>query len=146
MAALGLRLQQDGAGAVRAPLRAMARPAEIPLSYAQRRLWFLDRLEGSGEGRGASGTRAGSGTYVIPLAVRLAGDVDRAALEAALCDLVERHESLRTVFPERLGVPRQEILAAVCGAAGAAGGRSIDEAELGCGAVGGGAAGLRSFA
>ena len=56
---------------------------------------------------------------MIPLAVRLAGALDRAALEGALGDLVERHESLRTVFPDRLGVPRQEILAAVGGAAAA---------------------------
>ena len=86
---------------------ARPRPAEIPLSYAQRRLWFLDRLEGGGGGGGPSG-----GNYVIPLAVRLTGALDRAALEGALCDLVGRHESLRTVFPERLGVPRQEIVAA----------------------------------
>src|SRR6202012_1257080 len=46
------------------------------------------------------------------LAVRLEGALDRAALEGALNDLVDRHESLRTVFPERLGVPRQEILPA----------------------------------
>ena len=57
-----------------------------------------------------SGWRAISGTYVIPLAVRLTGALDRAALEGALGDLVERHESLRTVFPDRLGVPRQAIL------------------------------------
>ena len=56
--------------------------------------------------------RAGSATYTIPLAVRLTGALDRAALEAALGDLVDRHESLRTIFPERLGVPRQEVLAA----------------------------------
>ena len=96
--ALAQRLSSE-AQAARPALRAVARPAEIPLSYAQRRLWFLDRLEGS--------QRA---TYAIPLAVRLQGALDRAALEAALGDLVERHESLRTVFPDALGVPRQEIL------------------------------------
>ena len=118
------------AGAVRAPLVPMVRPASIPLSYAQRRLWFLERLEGGGGQAG--GTQSGSSetgstntgssqtsgstqhgsTYVIPLAVRLRGELNRAALHDALCDLVGRHESLRTLFPEHLGVPRQEIVAA----------------------------------
>ena len=70
-----------------------------------------------------SGWRASSGTYVIPLAVRLTGALDRAALEGALGDLVERHESLRTVFPDRLGVPRQLILAASAARSGAGGRR-----------------------
>ncbi len=96
---LAARLSSEAA-ALRAPPVALPRPAEIALSYAQRRLWFLERLEGV------------SGTYLIPLAVRLTGALDRAALEGALGDLVERHESLRTVFPDRLGVPRQLIVAA----------------------------------
>ncbi|HXK18601.1 MAG TPA: condensation domain-containing protein, partial [Polyangiaceae bacterium] len=112
-----------GAPAARLGLRPMPRASEIPLSFAQRRLWFLDRLEGGSEGER-------SATYTIPLALRVTGRLDVTALEAALGDLVERHESLRTVFPERLGVPRQLILAA-----GAARPRlavsEVREAELG---------------
>jgi acyl carrier protein len=96
----GLAQHLGHAQAGRAALRAYARPAEIPLSYAQRRLWFLHRLEGDSAG------------YIIPVAVRLAGELDVGALERALCDVVERHESLRTVFAERDGVARQEILEA----------------------------------
>ena len=96
----GLARHVGSAQAGRAGVRAYARPAEIPLSYAQRRLWFLHRLEGASAG------------YVIPVAVRLAGDLDVGALERALWDVLERHESLRTVFAEREGVARQEILEA----------------------------------
>ena len=98
VAALGPRL--DTAQAVRPALVAQARPSEVPLSFAQFRLWFLDRLEGP------------SATYNIPIALRLHGSLDVAALEGALGDVVARHESLRTIFPDTLGVPRQEVLAA----------------------------------
>jgi len=101
--ALVKRLADDGQAA-RPALRPLPRPAEIPLSFAQRRLWFLDRLEAGSDGSGA--------TYTIPLAVRLTGALDRDALTAALGDLVARHESLRTIFPDTLGVPRQLILEA----------------------------------
>jgi hypothetical protein len=113
----GLSGVLSGGGALPARLMRGERPPEIPLSYAQRRLWFLNRLEGP------------SGTYVIPLAVRLKGRLEVAALEGALNDVVERHESLRTVFPDRLGVPRQEILAGASARVGLEMSR-LSEAEL----------------
>src|SRR5262249_18427495 len=80
VAGLARRLAEE-AGEARAPLRAQARPAEIPLSYAQRRLWFLDRLGGA------------SATYTIPLAGRLSGGVGGFALPGALDQLVCPHRS-----------------------------------------------------
>jgi amino acid adenylation domain-containing protein len=68
------------------PLVPTPRDGPLPLSFAQQRLWFIDRME------------PGSPVYNIPLALRLEGALDTPALERAIHALVQRHESLRTVF------------------------------------------------
>ncbi|MFD9060212.1 amino acid adenylation domain-containing protein [Kitasatospora purpeofusca] len=97
VAALAARLA-DGDAPARPALLPELRPEHLPVSFAQRRLWFLGKAEGP------------AATYNVTLALRLSGPLDTAALERALGDVVARHESLRTVFTELDGVPHQRVL------------------------------------
>ncbi|WP_433628263.1 non-ribosomal peptide synthase/polyketide synthase [Nocardia sp. CA-120079] len=87
--------------ATRPALVAGARPDRIPLSPAQQRMWFLNRFDQH------------SIAYNIPLALRLTGALDIAALRAAVADLIGRHESLRTRYPEVDGAATQLIMPVV---------------------------------
>ncbi len=79
------------------PVVPVERTGALPLSFAQERLWFIDQLE------------PGSAVYNIPMAWRLGGALDRAALERALGEIVRRHEALRTTFKEVEGSPVQVV-------------------------------------
>jgi amino acid adenylation domain-containing protein/non-ribosomal peptide synthase protein (TIGR01720 family) len=83
--------------ATRVPLTSRARPERIPLSFAQSRMWFVNQFDTS------------SPLYNIPVALQLDGFLDSGALQAALGDVVERHESLRTIFPASADGPYQVI-------------------------------------
>ena len=94
--------QQRGAGlaAEAPPIRRVNREERLRLSFAQQRLWFIEQLN------------PGSAVYNVPLALRLSGRLEVAALEASLTGLVKRHESLRTRFVAVDGEPVQVIEAA----------------------------------
>src|SRR5687767_12950868 len=79
------------------PLSPLPRDRELPLSFAQERLWFLDQLEPNNP------------FYNIFAAVRITGKLNERALERSLCEIVNRHESLRTTFTFTDERPRQQI-------------------------------------
>ncbi|QBC85670.1 amino acid adenylation domain-containing protein [Mycobacterium avium subsp. hominissuis] len=101
---LAARLGADGSA--RAPLVAAERPAVVPLSFAQSRLWFIGQLHGP------------SPVHNMAIALQLHGRLDAAAFGAALADVVGRHESLRTLFPAHEGIPQQLVI-------------EVDEADIG---------------
>ncbi|HZF12188.1 MAG TPA: amino acid adenylation domain-containing protein, partial [Thermoanaerobaculia bacterium] len=99
----GLRQQQGLTpfGRTRQEIPRRSEDGPAPLSFAQQRLWFLEELQ------------PGLVTYNLPLGVRLTGRLHAAALEAALAEILTRHEALRTVFPrnrEVAGEPVQVVL------------------------------------
>jgi non-ribosomal peptide synthetase component F len=79
------------------PIEPAAREGRLPLSFAQERIWFIDRLE------------PGSAVYNLSSALRLTGALDEVALERSLGEIVRRHEALRTTFAEVDGSPVQVI-------------------------------------
>ncbi|HEY9420993.1 MAG TPA: amino acid adenylation domain-containing protein, partial [Thermoanaerobaculia bacterium] len=93
---LAVELEEHGVAAD-VPSRIVDHTGELPLSFAQERLWFLDRLE------------PGNPVYNIPVALRLAGRLDMAAMTAALSEVIRRHEVLRTAFVEVDGRPVQRV-------------------------------------
>ncbi|WP_226438027.1 amino acid adenylation domain-containing protein, partial [Rhodococcus yananensis] len=98
VAALAARVEQDTGEGARAALVAVdPRPDEIPLSLAQQRMWFLNRYDTE------------SATYNITFALRMVGYLDIPALQVSVIDVVDRHESLRTVYPATDAGPVQTI-------------------------------------
>nr|UBH04476.1 NosD [Desmonostoc muscorum CCALA 125] len=91
------QLQQQNLELVSPPILPRAENAELPLSYAQQRLWFLDQFEPN------------SALYNIPMALRLVGTLNQVALEQSLYEIINRHEALRTNFVIVDGKPSQLI-------------------------------------
>lgn len=86
-----------GKGKSQSLIRPASRDKNLPLSFAQQRLWFLDQLE------------SGSFAYNVSTAVRMNGPFNVSAMEQTLTEIARRHEVLRTTFPVSNGQPVQVI-------------------------------------
>ncbi|MFI0486727.1 amino acid adenylation domain-containing protein [Actinomadura sp. 9N215] len=101
LAALAARVDDSARTEPLAPITPIDRTGQIPLSFAQQRLWFLNRLEPE------------SAEYNLPTAMLLEGELDAEALRRAFNEVVARHEVLRTtVAPTPDGIPMQTVSAA----------------------------------
>lgn len=100
VADLGERIEKASwavEGLMLSPIQPAPRGGDLPLSYVQQRLWFLDQLS------------PGGAAYNIPFPFRISGLLDLRALERSIEDVIGRHEILRTVFADIEGQPVQEI-------------------------------------
>ncbi|HEY3571702.1 MAG TPA: amino acid adenylation domain-containing protein [Thermoanaerobaculia bacterium] len=101
VAALAARIEaarRTGATSSAPPLVPAPRGGDLPLSFAQQRLWLIDQLE------------PGTPLYNLPLVLRAEGPLRAAVLRRALSEIVRRHEAVRTVFASREDAPAQVIL------------------------------------
>ncbi|MGW4325312.1 amino acid adenylation domain-containing protein, partial [Nocardia sp. NPDC004573] len=98
VAGLAVKVEQHAGAGGRRELVAGPRPEHIPLSLAQQRMWFLNQFD------------TASAVNNIPVAVRLTGELDVEALQAAVGDVIARHETLRTVYPEQGGAAHQVVV------------------------------------
>ncbi|MEU1209622.1 amino acid adenylation domain-containing protein [Nocardia sp. NPDC005825] len=98
-AELATRIEQEAGSERRSrpPLIAAPRPDLVPLAPAQQRMWFFNQYD------------TGSGAYNMPIALRLRGELNVEALRLALIDVLTRHESLRTRYPDHDGVLIQVV-------------------------------------
>jgi len=96
---LGTQISKQSEGVLLPSITVEERPARIPLSFSQERLWFLDALQGSTE-------------YHIPIVLSLEGTLEVSILEQTLYEIVSRHEVLRSMLLSEDGIGFQEIISA----------------------------------
>ena len=116
IAGLAAYINEQNKGSLLPAIAAGNRPEYIPLSFSQERLWFIDRLEGSGQ-------------YHMPSVLRLQGELNRELLEHTLQAIINRHEILRTVILEHEGTAYQQIMPATDWSLGVT--KDLTESEAG---------------